>query len=308
MKNIHLNTLKKIIKESSIYVLGIISPIITIIQLILTDFNIALFVTNCILILLCTIAAIVIKRKEKLSLGLVLLAQDGHIHTTRMLILRDNFDTIKRVETISDKNDFKSKDTTFSFHIKKANAGTSDVVYNHSFSFLPLKSGEKIFEPWFFGEDESSPKNCLYKIDNSNWQPTLAKPIIEGCHDYAANEGIYSATIPLGYLNKSDSRSVEFHYERSGSFRWDREEIFVIWPQCFTKMITNANFRVSFDDNANKVVTIIEYVCHGPNPRKCAKANLTPTIKETESIYTINSLKINPDNVYVIYITDPKNQ
>ena len=293
-------------------ILGIISAIITIVQFCFGQHK-AWLIINLFLLFSLVSSNYIIQRKSKIASGLTLLAKDGHIHTTRMLILHDNYEKIAKhhnnYENITKQNDFYAQSVCFSFHIKKRNKdGLSTQVYQHHFSFLPLHNGEKIFAPWFFGEDEAVPTDCSVQINQQNWQPAIPKPVVEGTHDYSVNEGIYTASIPLGLMKRPNHKDVCFKYVRNNSFRWDREEIFVIWPKCYAKKMEKASFSVSFDEDVQKVVQIIEYVCHGRRPEKKIKAYLEKQhfILESNAAaqYCVTDLDINPDNVYVIYITD----
>lgn len=294
------------INKSFIVIIGILSEAITIVQLFLSDSNKVILVINLILFVAIVVCYSIVEKRAKLSLGLVLLAQDGHIHTTRMLILKDNIQKIKETESMYKQNDFFADNVNFSFYIRNKINYVSDLVYQHRFTLNPIKKGEKIFTPWFFGEEEATPIECSYRTDGKEWNNLIPSTVVPESLDYAANEGIYTTAIPLGYMNKKDKKDIEFKYERAKAFRWDRPEIFVIWPKCYANKMDKANFSIVFDEKVERVVSIVEYVCHGKKPTKRTKAILKYSYIDGETRYTQNNLAIDPENVYVIYITEPK--
>lgn len=295
-------------------ILGIVSSLITIIDHFSKGPNLFRLSINLLILIPLTCSYLKLQKKKKLSSGLTLLAKDGHIHTTRTLILRDNFKELAKTEhhydDITKQNDFHAQNVTFSFHVSSKNNGISDLVYHHRFTFAPLHKGEQIFAPWFFGEDEAIPIACQAKINDQSWLNVVPTPIVSSQLDYAANEGIYTAAVPLGQMQKDECKTLEFQYTREATFRWNRKEILVIWPKCFAKELKKANFSVTFEDNASMSIDIYEYVCHGKKPLKRAKACLqklpTPNANTNNAVveYRIEDLHIDEDNVYVIYLTN----
>ena len=307
-----IQALIDLFRESAVEIIAFASAFVPLLQH-LGEKSIGYIAVSIVLFVFYLIYHVKIKTNEKTSRGLALLAEEGHIHTTRMLILRDYYENDKKriaKKDIRKQNSFLAQNVKFSFIINKPQNNISDIQYYHSFDFLSLRNGMQTFAPWFFGEDGAPPKDCARRIGKQKWLTVNAERVEEenSC-DYSVNEGIYSAPISLGKMLKGENVCVEFKYKRKAAFQWTREEIFVIWPKCFAKKMEKASFSICFDGDVTRVVNIVEYVCYGTDPKKSDKIQFERSVKKvgngTVTEYYINDLDIDVNNVYIIYISEP---
>lgn len=249
--------------------------------------------------------------------GLILLAHRGHIHTIRMILMRDYHKSHNEDETIlsdiTKTNDFTAESAVFSFSVTKSKNGISDVLYSHSFSLKSKHKGEKLFYPWIFGDNNAKPQECFVKIGVDGEKRVLTPcPVRNPYVDYPVNEGIYTVGCNLGNMEKGQNKDIIFTYKRFKAYEWSRDELFVIYPKCFAKTINYASFKVEFYDNVSEKVGIrlTELYCNGRKAKEIILSNFTePKIVEDgekrKTIYIAENIKINENNVYIITITDP---
>ena len=319
IKRDDLNMLFRKLWESFCTFIGVGSGVVSIILVFATDKNlkhtialIVLSVTS--LSVLFYFATQTHRLKSKLSC-LKLLAKDGHIHTARMVILRENCNNLTDID-IDKQNIACAKTAEFSWIIGEGVDGLSNVIYWHKFDFVRKKClfapKNLKFAPWFFGENGCHPLDCNYMIDShdeTDFMQIIPTPVVtDGSRDYAVNEGIYKMELPKLKIHHKVSKHIEIRYNRKNAFIWSRNEIFVIWPKCFFSSVEKAagKFTIEFEGNhTNFYITADTYDCKKTFRREEAAITfvLNQGLSSTnKTVYTANEINLNPDFVYVIYI------
>lgn len=297
---------------------GVVSGVASIILIFVEDKNIKY---TTVLVALCVTSLTALSYltlrthhlKSKLSC-LKLLSKDGHIHTARMVVLRENFNSLTDID-IKKQNLACAKKAEFSWLIEESKNGESNVIYLHKFDFVKKRaifSPSKLrFVPWFFGENDNPPLECKYNINNTGYKNVNASPVItDGSRDYAANEGIYKMTVPICKLFRKKGQQIEISYSRKNAFLWNRDEIFVIWPKCFfsTAKKNAGEFIVKFKgSHTNFCITADTYDCKKTFKRD--ETAITFVIddelsNDEETVYTATEIDFNPNFIYVIYIKE----
>lgn len=98
------------------------------------------------------------------------------------------------------------------------------------------------------------------------------------------------------------------------SYDWTRDEMFVIYPKCFSKRVNFANFKLEFEDDVSEKlgIRLTELYCDGRKAKEIILSNFDePKIvndrDKRKTVYIADNIKINTSNVYIITISAPNN-
>lgn len=308
-------------------IIGILGAVLTLVNIIklftdttMQNINIFYIVISTVLLIVALVGLsysnVRLNQKWK---GLILLAHRGHIHTIRMILMRDYQKNHNKDEAISNDiikaNDFSAESASFSFLVSKQKNGLSDVEYVHSFTFKSKHNGEKLFYPWIFGENNAKPQECYIKIGIHGEKRILTPyPVKNPYVDYPVNEGIYTVGCSIGHMKKKQCQDIIFSYKRMKSYDWTRDEMFVIYPKCFSKRVNFANFKLEFEDDVSEKlgIRLTELYCDGRKAKEIILSNFDePKIvndrDKRKTVYIADNIKINTSNVYIITISAPNN-
>lgn len=238
---------------------------------------------------------------------LMLVAQRGHLHTLRMLLLVRN-------DRKNERKHLYDGSANFTFHLKKKNdTGKSTVTYHHTFEAKRKNQKKFRFSTWLFGDENIPPKIEDIRINEQSLNNKNAESVGGAiCSEFPNHDGIYvfEWVVTKENINQKLQNSgkilFELKYSRENAFTWDRDDVLVIHPRSFMDGIESANISVFADpDDSDAIleVTITELSqglhpkINGPYPMKKQED------KGAMSFYsTLGELKINEKNVYVISI------
>lgn len=227
---------------------------------------------------------------------IMLLAREGHIHTVRMILMRDKFQI--HTQAISGKS------ADFHFIISPSDDGASDVIFRHNFA-VKFRAGKEVcFEPWVFGENDAPPEQCHVILQDGFGSAIAGKlnatpePLEKDYKDYSVNNGIYSLSWNIGTKPDVRTRQLQLSYTRKHSYLWDRDEIFVIYPQSFMPGIKQALFSIRFEEALFEIehITIEELKGRRSKPRPALTKSL---ISKT---YESKPFRVSQDAVYIVTI------
>ena len=243
-----------------------------------------------------------------------LMAEYGHLHTLRMMVLRDL--SVERSKTnIEQENRFTSLKSEFSFCIKASSSNKSSVIYHYKLDITPsnrlrIKDTEK-FVPWIFGEDRKIPKQCMIKEDNGDWEFASIQPvIIETNTRDVITDDIYKVIFSEWRMSPNEVKHVELKYIRRNVFSWDKKRVrlFIIWPKCFVEKIKGGTkFEVIFEGTVKRQVQIYinVYDCKAKFVRYESPIRLTldrDKSNDNITVYSKENVVMDADSVYALYI------
>lgn len=304
----------KRLKEYVVEIVGLIAGILAIEEAFsLTHYNAKVLV--CIAVIVLMFIALIIENNnlERKLAFIRLLVRDRHIHTARMITLRDNYSKLTDID-IKKENRFDAISADFIFRVFSSRDGKSSVEYNHKFclkSKLIVGRRKERFVPWFFGENECPPVDCQYRFGETTnlMMPINAKPVVSGeAQDYAVNEGVFKMVLPESKMTGGDEKYAEIKYTRRDAFSWSRDEMFVIWPECFFQRVDDGgcSITIEFEDEVVKdlVIYISEYKHNKViNNKYQLEKNCNDLGKV---VYKKDNLTFSPKSVYIISITSKK--
>lgn len=237
---------------------------------------------------------------------LMLVAQRGHLHTLRMLLLVRNGRKSEQRYLCNGNADF-----TFWLE-KKGSNGKSTVTYCHTFQAKRRVKNTFCFSTWLFGDESIPPKIEDARINAQSLNSDGALPVDIYLPKFANHDGIYK----FEWIVKKDdntqkpqrSNRIQFDlkYSREGAFTWDKDDILMIHPLSFMKGINRANISIfadSEDSNAISEITITE-LSQGLRPTIKGPYKMKKnTDKGKMSFYSSQGeLEINEKSAYVITI------
>lgn len=238
---------------------------------------------------------------------LMLVAQRGHLHTLRMLLLVRN-------DRKSERKRLYDGSANFTFHLKKKNDnGKSTVTYHHTFE-AKRKNQKKIrFSTWLFGDENIAPKIEDIRINEQSLNNKNAQSVGGTiCSEFPSHDGIYVFEWVVTKENIDQKMQdngkdlFELKYSREDAFTWNRDDVLIIHPRSFMDGIKSANISVFADPEDSRAileVTITE-LSQGLHPKINGPYQMKKQVdKNAMSFYsTLGELKINEKNVYVVTI------
>lgn len=240
--------------------------------------------------------------------GLSLLAKRGHIQTLRMILLRDYLKKHPDEEKQGDvtvTNDFVAEKAEFNFMVGKNHDGCSDITYKHKFIVKRKWKKKAKCCLWIFGDDDVKPYDCTLSVDHVKTDSPIQK--VNGSFaDYPINDGIYAVKVGRLDFSEGNKKLIELSYKRERGYKWERDEVFVIYPQCFARECERADFTVEYCQNVQTrlSVCLTEVVCMVGSARL---ENEQLLIKEDamngKKRFFINNIHINANNVYILKIS-----
>lgn len=240
--------------------------------------------------------------------GAALLARRGHLQTIRMILLRDYLKRHRDEEEqgeIKVKNDFTAEKARFNFIIGERKGGASDIKYKHLLDVKRRFKKRVGVYPWIFGDDDAEPTNCKITIDEKEFLVPSHRMNVS-FSDYPVNDGIYAINGGTIDLDGGRSKEIGISYVRENAYKWDRQEVFVIYPQCFAWKCKKADFKVIYEDmpECEVSVCVTEVVCTmGAAKLKNARLLLRETTEDGKMYYCLKNIKIDADNVYILEIS-----
>ncbi len=258
-----------------------------------------------------------IKLKNKWN-GLILLAHRGHIHTIRMILMRDYQYTHLEGEVTSNginrTNNFCVETAEFSFSVSEQENRVSNVQYMHKFKLKSKIKHNSIFNPWVFGENGSKPKDCYVQIGKNKMVlvPYAVKNLFV---NYPVEESIYAVECGLGnnIADTTPDDTITFSYKRDKCYDWLKGGTFVVYPKCYANKINKASFKCEFKDKVSYKLSIrlTELSISGSKPKEIVLPNFMECIEREKGqekfVYKTEKIKINVDNIYIIKIVMTEN-
>lgn len=237
---------------------------------------------------------------------LMLVAQRGHLHTLRMLLLVRN-------DRKNEQRYLYNGNADFTFYLeKKGDNGKSTVTYHHTFQAKRRVKKPFFFSTWLFGDEGIPPEIEDSRINTQFSSNGGALPVNIYLPKFAGHDGIYKFEWIVKKedneqkLQRSNRIQFDLKYSRKEAFTWDKDDILMIHPLSFIKGIKRANISIfidSEDSTAISEITITE-LSQGLRPtiKGPYKMNQQADRDEMSFFSSQGELEINETSAYVITI------
>ena len=237
---------------------------------------------------------------------LMLVAQRGHLHTLRMLLLVRN-------DRKNEQRYLYNGNADFAFYLeKKGDNGKSTVTYHHTFQAKSKAKKTFFFSTWLFGDEGIPPVIEDSRINTQFLSNGGALPVNIYLPMFASHDGVYKFDWIVKKedneqkLQRSNRIRFDLKYSRKEAFTWDKDDILMIHPLSFIKGIKRANISIfvnSEDSKAISEITITE-LSQGLRPtiKGPHKMNKQADKGEMSFYSSQGELEINETSAYVITI------
>lgn len=263
-----------------------------------------LVITFCVLILFNSLRAM--KSEICFFNLLMLVAQRGHLHTLRMLLLVRN-------DRKNEQRYLYNGNADFTFWLKKkGDNGKSTVTYYHTFQATRKVKKTFCFSTWLFGDESIPPKIEDARINAQSLNSGGVQPVDIYLPKFANHDGIYKFEWIVKREDSTQkpqrSNRIQFDlkYSREEAFTWDKDDILMIHPLSFMKGINRANISVFADSEDSKAISeiTITELSQGLRPTTKGPYKMKKNTDKGEmSFYSSQGeLEINEKSAYVIEI------
>lgn len=230
---------------------------------------------------------------------LMLVAQRGHLHTLRMILLVCN-------DKPHGKKYLYSGSASFAFELMGKTNKKSTVKYSHTFEGKRSIQKKFAFSTWLFGDEGIAPTDVDIRIDTQSQDSENVHSVGISCLEHPYHDGIYKFDWEIPHGERNCKTKLELNYQRKDAFTWDMDDIFVIYPKSFMNGIKTASFSVFVDPKDDGTISSVDYTELVCGLQSCAKDPVKmqkQKDKNGKCFYsTKGELKINEENLYIITV------
>lgn len=181
------------------------------------------------------------------------LAERGHLHTLRMVLLLQQDYTRKSIP-------LKGESAEFCYNVEKSCNGVSNVQYKHHISAIRRSSKRGAYSTWIFGDELVKPSALKTSLDG-NPQPRVHPILVETPYKgHPDHNGLYRFQWDIPKGKRNDSIGMDICYTRVNAYKWDQDTVFIIYPKSFVSSIKTGTFSITCD--AQDAVNILFIELH----------------------------------------------
>lgn len=230
---------------------------------------------------------------------LMLVAQRGHLHTLRMILLICN-------DKPHEKKYLYNGSASFAFELVGKTNKKSTVKYSHTFEGKRSTQRKFAFSTWLFGDEGIAPTDVDIRVDTQSQDSENVYSVGVSCLEDPYHDGIYKFDWEIPHGERNCKTKLELNYQRKDAFVWNKDDIFVIYPKGFMKGIKTASFSVFVDPKDDGAISSVDYtelVCGLQSRAKDSVKMRKQKDKDGKCFYsTKGELEINEENLYIITV------